>query len=325
MILVTGGAGFIGSVLVKELNYRGYSNIIIVDRLESDEKWKNLRKLDYIDYIHADILFEQSDDTFWENIEYIYHMGACSSTTENDLDYLWANNVLYSRELFNIAAEYNIPFVYASSAATYGDGELGYDDSHEKIRSLMPLNPYGFSKHIFDKWIFQQEKKPQKWFGLKFFNVFGPNEYHKGDMRSLVHKGFHQIQNDGQVKLFKSHRPDYKDGEQLRDFVYVKDVVKASISLGESKDEGISGIYNIGTGESRTFLDLIKATFVAMEKEENIVFVDMPENIRHQYQYYTQANMDKFKKALPFFQFMSLEAAVKDYVTQHLQVKDSYL
>jgi len=325
MILVTGGAGFIGSVLVKELNYRGYSNIIIVDRLESDEKWKNLRKLDYIDYIHADILFEQSDDSFWENVEYIYHMGACSSTTENDVDYLWANNVLYSRELFNIAAEYNIPFVYASSAATYGDGELGYDDSHEKIRSLMPLNPYGFSKHIFDKWIFQQEKKPQKWFGLKFFNVFGPNEYHKGDMRSLVHKGFHQIQNDGQVKLFKSHRPDYKDGEQLRDFVYVKDVVKASISLGESKDEGISGIYNIGTGESRTFLDLIKATFVAMEKEENIVFVDMPENIRHQYQYYTQANMDKLKKALPFFQFMSLEAAVKDYVTQHLQVKDSYL
>lgn len=324
MILVTGGAGFIGSVLVKELNNKGYTDILIVDRLETDEKWKNLRKLKYTDYIHADILFEDEEDIFWKELDCIYHMGACSSTTERDVDYLWANNVLYSRELFYKARELDIPFVYASSAATYGDGEQGYSDSHDSIESLIPLNPYGYSKQVFDQWALNQERKPNFWYGLKFFNVFGPNEYHKGEMRSLVHKGFGQIQEKGQVKLFKSHRPDYKDGEQLRDFVYVKDVVKAAIALGESKQAELSGIYNMGTGKCRSFLDLIKATFKSMDKPENIEFIDMPESIRNQYQYYTQAEMDKFLKAIPGFEFSSLEDAVEDYVKNHLLKEDPF-
>lgn len=324
MILVTGAAGFIGSVLVKELNKKGRTDIIIVDRLETDEKWKNLRKLKYTDYIHADLLFDQEDVIPWKDIECIYHMGACSSTTERDVDYLWANNVLYSRELFYAARELDIPIVYASSAATYGDGELGYSDDHATVDGLLPLNPYGYSKQVFDQWALTQERKPRCWYGVKFFNVFGPNEYHKGEMRSLVHKGFGQIQEHGKVKLFKSHREGYKDGEQLRDFVYVKDVVRGCLALGESKNPDISGIYNMGTGQCRSFLDLIKATFKAMGKEENIEFIDMPESIRNQYQYYTQAEMKKFNEAVPGFSFMSLEEAISDYVKEHLLKSDPY-
>ncbi len=323
MILVTGGAGFIGSVLVKELNNLGREDILIVDRLESDDKWKNLRSLKFITYIHADELFELEDD-LWDQIDSIYHMGACSATTERNMDYLWVNNVEYSQNLYNIATSRNIPIAYASSAATYGDGELGYSDDHDKIDHYRPLNGYGYSKQVVDQWILRRESKPDYWYGIKFFNVFGPNEYHKGDMRSLVHKAYGQINETGKVKLFKSHRDDFKDGEQLRDFVYVKDVVRGMIMLMDQKVPGSSGIYNMGTGQCRSFLDLMRATFKAMGKNENIEFIDMPESIRNQYQYYTQAEMSKFKKVFPEFQFSSLEESVNDYVTQYLMTNNEY-
>ncbi len=323
MIIVTGGAGFIGSVLVRELNLKGHRDILIVDRLGSDEKWKNLRGLQYIDYLHADEMFSLEEEV-WDGVSAIYHMGACSSTTERDMDFLWENNVSFSRSLFQIATIKNIPIAYASSAATYGDGEDGYNDDHLKLSELNPLNGYGWSKQVVDQWVLEQEDHPDYWFGLKFFNVFGPNEYHKEEMRSLVHKAYGQILESGEVKLFKSHRSDFKDGEQLRDFVYVKDVVRAMLMLMEHKVPGSSGIYNMGTGKCRSFLDLVRATFKAMDKEENIKFIDMPESIRDQYQYYTKADMTKFSQVFPEFSFTSLEDSVKDYVTKHLMAKNPY-
>lgn len=320
MIIVTGGAGFIGSMLVTELNKRGETNILIVDRLESDGKWKNLRGLSFVDYINADDFAEymtNPDEDFWDTVETIYHMGACSSTTEKDMDFLWDNNVRYSQTLFLLAAQFDCNLVYASSAATYGDGENGYSDDHDLLKKLMPLNPYGYSKHYVDGWALKADVKPQKWYGVKFFNVFGPNEEHKGEMRSLVHKSHEQIFSQGHVNLFRSHKEGFKDGEQLRDFVYVKDVVRAMVELVES--DASNGIYNMGTGQARSFYDLVAATFKALGKEPNIKFIDMPESIRSQYQYYTQANMDKFQQALPDFSFTSLEEAVDDYVNRHLQ------
>jgi ADP-L-glycero-D-manno-heptose 6-epimerase len=323
MILVTGASGFIGSVLVKELNLQGRKDIWIVDRLESDEKWRNLSGLEFEDYIHADELFGL-DPSFWDNITQIFHIGACSSTTERDMDFLWENNVRYSQELFNIATIKDIPILYASSAATYGDGEHGYSDDHREIKNLRPLNGYGFSKHYVDKWVLDRESRPSYWFGLKFFNVFGPNEYHKEEMRSLVHKGFGQIKETGKVKLFKSHREGYKDGEQLRDFVYVKDIVRAALALMKEKVPGSSGLYNMGTGQARSFYDLIKATFAAMEVKVNVEFIPMPESIRDQYQYYTQAEMKKFNSVFPEFEFTSLEDSVSDYVKNYLMKPNPY-
>lgn len=323
MILVTGGAGFIGSVLVKELNDGGREDIIIVDRLESDDKWRNIQKLSFLDYVHADELFSM-DDSFWDQITQIYHIGACSSTTERDMDFLWKNNIEYSKILFEFATARDIPMLYASSAATYGSGDEGYFDDHAKINSLRALNGYGYSKQVVDQWVLRRESKPSFWFGLKFFNVFGPNEYHKGEMRSLVHKAYGQINETGKVKLFKSHRDDFKDGEQLRDFIYVKDVVKGMLHLMEQKVPGSSGIYNMGTGKARSFLDLVKATFSAMGVEEKVEFIDMPESIRDQYQYYTQAEMKRFLKVFPEFKFMTLEEGVGDYVTNYLMTEDRY-
>lgn len=319
MIIVTGGAGFIGSVLIHELNQAGRSDIIVVDRFEDDDKWLNLRSLKFERFIHADEFFDLLDTVELENVEAIYHMGAISSTTERDMDLLFKNNVEYSQMLITLAADFDIPICYASSAATYGDGEKGYDDGN--ILGLKPLNPYGYSKKLVDDWIINQEFK-NSWYGVKFFNVYGPNEYHKTKMCSVVYQAFKQITESGKMKLFKSHRDDYKDGEQLRDFVYVKDVCKAMLGLIDKKAE--SGIYNLGTGQARTFLDLTKATFKAMGIEEKIEFIDMPESLRDQYQYYTQANMDKFKKALPEFAFLSLEQGVADYVENHL-LKQRYL
>ncbi len=320
MILVTGAAGFIGSVLVKELNLKGRKDIWVVDRLESDEKWRNIAGLEFEDYIHADELFHL-DENFWDGVTQIYHIGACSSTTERNMDFLWENNVRYTQELFNIATLKQIPILYASSAATYGNGDQGYSDAHTGIKDLRPLNGYGFSKQYVDKWAVEREQKPDFWFGLKFFNVFGPNEYHKDDMRSLVHKGFGQIKDNGKVKLFMSHKEGFEDGEQLRDFIYVKDVVHAAIRLMDEKVPGSSGIYNMGTGQARSFYDLIKATFNAMGEKVNVEFIPMPESIRDQYQYFTQADMSKFKKVFPDFKFTPLEEAVEDYVKNHL-VKD---
>jgi len=272
MILITGAAGFIGSVIVKALNDLGKEDLILCDHFESGDKWKNLRGLKFDSFVQVEDLFDHPVWTIKGKVlEAIYHMGACSDTTENDMDYLYENNTEFSNQLLALATVKNIPIVYASSAATYGSGELGYSDDHKKISSLRPLNKYGYSKQLTDEWILKQAKKPKVWFGVKFFNVFGPNEYHKGKMSSVVYQGFNQIRENGEVKLFKSHRPDFKDGEQLRDFVYVKDVVRAMIELiaAGKKKNTLSGIYNLGTGEARSFFDLSRATFAAMDLEQS--------------------------------------------------------
>ncbi len=327
MIIVTGAAGFIGSVLVQHLNGLGHDNLLLCDHFESGEKWKNLRSLKYDSLVQIEDLFDHDIWTKANGIEAIYHMGACSDTTELNMDFLYKNNTLFTNELLALAAKKNIPIVYASSAATYGSGEQGYSDDHKGIPKLKPLNKYGYSKQLSDEWILKQKKKPKVWFGVKFFNVFGPHEYHKGKMSSVVFQSYHQILSEGEVKLFKSHRPDFADGEQLRDFVYVKDVVRAMIDLVTmgKKKPSLSGIYNLGTGEARSFHDLVKSTFKSMNLDQKIKFIDMPQELRHQYQYYTQADMSKLKKALPKFKFMKLEDAVMDYVQNHLCKEDPFL
>ncbi len=326
MILVTGGAGFIGSVLVAKLNQLQRYDIVIVDDLGESIKWKNLRHLKFVDYIHADDLFNGDYDELMNEVEVIFHMGAISSTTEKDMDKLYRYNINYSKALLNFAAAKNIQFIYASSAATYGDGDLGYDDSHDKIQSLRPLNPYGFSKQIFDEWILSESVlKPDLWFGLKFFNVYGPNEYHKDEMRSLVHKSFHQIKESKKVKLFKSHKDGFKDGEQLRDFIYVMDVVNVILELSQVLDASKSGIYNLGTGSARSFKDLVIASFDALNISVNIEYIDMPMSIRNQYQYYTEAKMEKLLEVLPGFKFTSLEDGVTDYIKNYLLTTDEYV
>jgi len=327
MILVTGAAGFIGSVIVQELNSRGVQDIIVCDHFEAGEKWRNLRGLKYDSFLQVEDLFEHPIWKKQGGLKAIYHMGACSDTTELNMDFLYKNNTEFTNKHLALATSKNIPIVYASSAATYGAGEHGYSDDHKGISQLRPLNKYGYSKQLSDEWVLRQNKKPKVWFGVKFFNVFGPNEYHKGKMSSVVFQSFNQIREVGEVKLFKSHRPDYKDGEQLRDFVYVKDVVRAMIELIDAgkKKPALSGIYNLGTGEARSFHDLVKGTFQAMGLAPKIKFIDMPEELRNQYQYFTQAEMGKLKKALPKFKFMALEDAISDYVKSHLSKPEKYL
>ncbi len=327
MILVTGAAGFIGSVIVHELNVRGEVDLLLCDHFENGDKWKNLRGLKFDSFVTVENLFAHPA---WKKpgaIKAIYHMGACSDTTETNMDFLYQNNTEFTNRLLTLAAAKNIPIVYASSAATYGSGEQGYSDDHKGISKLQPLNKYGYSKQLSDEWILKQTKKPKVWFGVKFFNVFGPQEYHKGKMSSVVYQSFNQIKDGGEVKLFKSHKAEYKDGEQLRDFVYVKDVVRAMIELisAGKKKPTLSGIYNLGTGEARSFHDLVKATFAGMGKEPQIKFIDMPHELRNQYQYFTQADMTKLKKALPKFKFMKLEDAVNDYVQNHLAQESQFL
>lgn len=325
MILVTGGAGFIGSVLVSELNRLGREDIVIVDRLGKSEKWRNLRELKFYEYFVAEDFFHSGHvEELYDELDFIFHMGACSSTTEKNMDFLMSNNVDFSKNLMAYASEKQVPFIYASSAATYGDGEQGYDDNEQELPRLRALNSYGYSKQLVDEWVLKNSDKFPRWYGLKFFNVFGPNEYHKGEMRSLVHKAFGQIKETGRVKLFKSHREDFKDGEQLRDFIYVKDVVAAMIHL--MQNEGVeSGIYNMGTGQARSFKDLVEATFRSMNVQSSIEYIPMPEAIRDQYQYFTQANMKKFFNQCPDLKFQSLEEGVKDYVQNHLMKSSSYV
>jgi ADP-L-glycero-D-manno-heptose 6-epimerase len=322
MILITGGAGFIGSVLAATLNLHGRDDIILVDQLDSSSKWLNLRSLRFHDYVESKDLFSNPHNIL-DKVDFIFHMGACSSTTEMDMAYLMQNNVNFSKELFNIAVTRDIPFIYASSAATYGAGEHGYNDDLATLSLLRPLNPYGYSKQLFDQWVAAQARRPRHWFGLKFFNVFGPQEYHKGEMRSLVHKAYQQILESGKVKLFKSHRADFKDGQQLRDFVYVKDAVRLMLEMMNPSAQHFSGLYNCGTGKARSFYDLVAATFQAMEVEVKVEFIDMPESIRDQYQYFTEAKMEKLTKFLPTFEFMPLEKAVEDYV-QHYLMENPY-
>lgn len=323
MILVTGGAGFIGSVLARELNKMGREDLIIVDRLRDTEKWKNLRKLKYEDFIHADDFFKPEYSSVLSKITEVYHMGACSSTTETNVDYLMKNNWEFSKNLFIHCSHNNIKICYASSAATYGDGENGYNDESD-LDTLRPLNAYGYSKQYFDQWVKMQKRHPDYWYGIKFFNVFGPNEYHKGSMRSVVHQAWQQIHQNGNVKLFESYKDGIADGEQKRDFVYVKDCVKAMIRLMGQEDSKLSGIYNMGTGKARSFNELVRAVFKALEKSENIEYIKMPDSLKNQYQYFTEAENQKLLNALPEFKFRELEDSVRDYVLENLENKDQF-
>jgi len=321
MIVVTGGAGFIGSAVVARLNELGYEHIIIVDRLGTKDKWKNLNGLKFMDIHHKDDFYKMLvDDTVPFATEAVIHLGACSSTYETDADYLAQNNFRYSAELVKHCLPRRAHFVYASSAATYGNGSLGYNDNCD-ITELRPLNMYGYSKQMFDLWAKKMEID-QKIVGLKFFNVYGPNEYHKENMRSVVHKAYEQILETGQLQLFKSEHPDYEDGEQKRDFIYVKDAVEMIIHFNENPETG--GLYNVGTGRARSWNDLAKAVFNAMEKPVNIKYVDMPQHLKGKYQYFTEAKMDKIKEAGYTKEFYSLENGVKDYVQNYL-MKKKYL
>lgn len=326
MIIVTGGAGFIGSALIWKLNEAGINDIVVVDRLGNENKWKNLvkRQINYV--IHKDEFFAWLKDQDEQDIEAIFHMGACSATTENNADYLMDNNVLYSIKLFEYCTKNDIPFIYASSAATYGSEESNFSDDIETIPELRPINKYGYSKHLFDTWVLKQKKHPKVWYGFKFFNVYGPGEYHKNKQASVAFHAFNQIEEDGCVKLFKSYRKNVEDGEQKRDFVYIKDVVNILHHVYKEK-KGTSGIYNIGTGKARSFMDLGEAVFKALDKHPSkINWIKMPDALKKQYQYFTQANLSNLKNKAGYLEpFHSLEEGVHDYVTNYLMKEDPYL
>ncbi len=313
MIIVTGGAGFIGSCMVSKLNRMGREDVVVVDALGSGEKWKNLRGPRFHDYLDKADLFDFLLAT--PKVEAIVHMGACSDTTERDAAYLMENNYRYTLRLAELALKRSIRFIYASSAATYGDGEQGYDDDESRIGELSPLNMYGYSKQLFDL-----KARREGWLdrivGLKFFNVYGPNEYHKGNMASVVFKAFPQIRDQGTVKLFRSHRDDFEDGGQLRDFVYVKDAVSVMAFLLDHPE--VNGLFNLGTGRARSFKDLATAVFAAMEKQPRIQYIDMPSEIRDRYQYYTQAEMEKLRRAGYDRPMHSLEDGIADYVRNYM-------
>ncbi|KYG80200.1 ADP-glyceromanno-heptose 6-epimerase precursor [Roseivirga ehrenbergii] len=321
MIVVTGAAGFIGSCLVSKLNSEGFNHIIVVDKFDNEEKNKNLEGKRILESIDRDDFFTWLD-TVGEKVEFIFHLGARTDTAEFDKDLLSKMNTEYTKQIWEKCIQYQIPLVYASSAATYGLGEYGYDDNQENIPNLIPLNPYGESKNDFDKWAISQEEQPFFWAGLKFFNVYGPNEYHKGRMASVIMHAFNQIDKTGAMKLFRSHNPEFKDGEQMRDFVYVKDVVDVCYFLMHHRKN--SAIYNLGSGKARTFLDLVKATFKAMDKKEEISFIDTPADIRDKYQYFTEANMAKLKSIGFTQEFTSLEEGVEDYVKNYLSSHSYY-
>lgn len=317
-ILITGGAGFIGSALAWELNRRGSENIVIADRLGTDEKWRNLVPLKFADYIDGLDLLQKlaANPDALGRFDVVLHLGACSATTEKDSDFLMRNNFDYTRQLCQWAMGQRARFVYASSAATYGDGTHGMDDTNEDLHRLRPLNMYGYSKHLFDL-----HAKRQGWLrrivGLKYFNVFGPNEDHKADMRSVVHKAFGQITSTGRLQLFKSHRPDYKDGEQMRDFLYVKDAVRMTLQLAQSPLA--AGLYNLGSGKAQTWLDLANAIFAALGKDPVIDFIDMPLTFRDKYQYYTCADIARLRQSGYQDDLTSLTESVRDYVVNYLQ------
>lgn len=321
-IVVTGAAGFIGSVFVQYLNEQGLDHLLLVDDFGVESKRTNWESKKFIKAIERQAFLAQLDAGEFE-IDLIVHLGARTDTTEFNYAIHEALNVEYSKSIWHYATRKNIPLIYASSAATYGSGEHGYEDNHTILDQLEPLNPYGVSKNEFDKWAIEQATCPPAWTGLKFFNVYGPNEAHKGRMASVIFHSFNQIKASGLVKLFRSHRPDFKDGQQLRDFIYVKDLVSVigwmlhhmyAHQWGKSKN----GLYNLGTGKARSFYDLAANTFTAQGLEPNIEFVDMPEDIRDKYQYFTEANMAKLRAAGYDKPFSSLEEGVKDYVANYL-------
>ncbi len=322
MIIVTGGAGFIGSALIAGLNKRQITDILVVDRLGANQKWKNLRSLSFADYVEKDDFLEMVIEGKLDSpVEAVFHLGACSDTTETNASYLVKNNYEYTKLLAQWATDADIRFIYASSAATYGDGSAGFSDDEERVETLSPLNMYGYSKHLFDLWA-RRAGLLKKIVGLKYFNVFGPNEYHKENMRSFVVKAFEQINAGGKVRLFKSYEPEYADGEQVRDFIYVKDAVDMTLFFLDNPH--LSGLFNVGTGEARTWNDLVIAVFVGMGRKPNIEYVDMPDSIRNQYQYFTRAETAKLRSAGYDKQTIPLEDAIKDYIQNYLQ-KDGYL
>jgi len=324
MIVVTGGAGFIGSVMVSELNALGLKDILIVDQKgRSSAKEHNLKKLSYQDYLESDVFIKRiQKNDFNAKIKAIFHQGACSSTTETDLEYLKQLNTDYTRKLAEWAVHHNVYFSYASSAATYGSGEAGYSDEDGLTPRLKSLNPYGQSKLDFDRWAIQNAFH-QKITGFRYFNVYGPNEYHKGNMRSMVHKGFEQIRDTGTLKLFKSYKPEYPDGGQKRDFIYVKDAVRAVLWFYEHPH--IKGIYNIGAGRAETWNDLAESLFEAMGRPVQIEYTEMPDSIKNQYQYFTEADLTKLRAVGCPVAFRGLREGVKDYVRNYLATDDPYL
>jgi ADP-L-glycero-D-manno-heptose 6-epimerase len=353
-IIVTGAAGFIGSCLVGYLNEKGYNNLVIVDEFGDEEKKANYIRKKFTGQVEREQLFDwlkQNDP----KIDFIFHLGARTDTTEFDYSVHEHLNVEYSKKIWNYSTEKNIPLVYASSAATYGRGEFGYDDDHDVVEKLVPLNPYGVSKNEFDKWAIKNASRfklhaartgdsagangsrmaasnepraagsePPFWAGLKFFNVYGPNEYHKGRMASVIFHAFRQATETGKVKLFRSHKGEFKDGEQLRDFIYVKDVIDVCFWLMQNFKNVPSGLYNVGTGQARTFRDLVTSIFKSLGKETNIEFIDTPEDIRDKYQYFTEANMSKLQRADYNRSFTSLEQGIEQYVKNYLISRKFY-
>ena len=319
MIIVTGAAGFIGSQMIKKLNDNHFNAIIAVDHFGRSEKNEHLKSLKLKEKVNRDDFFDWIDLQDPKELEFIFHIGARTDTAEFDKSILWELNTEYSKKVWNKCIAYQIPLVYASSAATYGMGERGYEDDEKLIPDLRPLNLYGESKNEFDNWVLKQAVKPFFWAGLKFFNVYGPHEDHKGRMASVVWHAFHQIKETGQMKLFKSHHSDYKDGEQKRDFIFVKDVVDVCFYLMHHRRN--SGIYNLGTGQARTFIDLARAVFRAMGVNEVIEFIETPEDIREKYQYFTQAEMKKLRSIGYLESFTSLEDGIDSYITDYLVPK----
>ncbi|MBN1144169.1 MAG: ADP-glyceromanno-heptose 6-epimerase [Bacteroidales bacterium] len=315
MIVITGAAGFIGSNLAGFMNKNGSTDLVLVDDFSNEQKNRNLAGKNYLLLVDRDH-FSNWIDKNHSDVKVVIHLGARTNTAEFDKTIFDRLNLGYSKMVWQACTEYKIPLIYASSAATYGDGELGYSDDHEVVNNLIPLNPYGESKNDFDKWVLSRTTAPPFWAGLKFFNVYGPNEYHKGRMASVILHAFNQIRETGRMKLFRSHKPGISDGGQSRDFVYVKDLVNVIYWLYENRPG--SGIYNLGTGKARTFLDLTRATFRAMDLEPAIDFIDTPIDIRDKYQYFTEARMDKLIKAGYHKPFTALEAGVDDYVRNYL-------
>ncbi len=315
MIVVTGAIGFIGSAFVSYLNQLGYYDIVVVDDFYQWKKEKNLKGKRVHDWVHRDLFISYFEKQA-SQIDMVFHLGARTDTVSEDTAVFNLLNLRYSKEIWRICTSQSIPLVYASSAATYGDGSFGFSDSHSVVTDLKPLNAYALSKQQFDLWVLEQEDTPPHWYGLKFFNVYGPNEYHKGRMASVIFHAWHQIRDTGKLKLFKSHRPEWPDGGQERDFIYVKDVLEMIWNISDQKPQ--SGLYNVGTGKARTFKDLGTATFHALGLDPAIEYIDMPEDLRDKYQYFTEADMAKWNAAGLPLPATSLEDGVKDYVQQYL-------
>ena len=323
MIVITGAAGFIGSCLVRKLNDEGFYDLVLVDDFSKTEKLKNLKNKQFSLKVDRNKFFNWLDNEH-KLVQFIFHLGARTDTTEFDFDILNELNLDYSKQVWQKCIKYSLPLVYASSAATYGGGEFGYDDNHDLCENLKPLNPYGISKNEFDKWALQQDQKPYFWTGLKFFNVYGPNEYHKSRMASVVFHAFNQIQEKGGMQLFRSHKEGCGDGEQSRDFVYVKDVCEVMYFLMHNRKSENNGIYNLGTGKAESFNTLAEAIFESLEIEANLSYIDTPEDIRDKYQYFTEANIDKLRSIGYDKDFKKLKEGIADYVKTYLAVNDVY-